>query len=612
MKRFLVFPLVAILVYMYAPLSSCQSFDQMIDYSNLPGLRTMANQPVNPQAGMEVGDVNVPSIIGEAQKEKQLPSEKPAPAMLPILFDTNKVDPNKYIIGPDDLLSLYLWGVLDQPYLLAVSPEGTVNIQTVGSVIVGDLTLAEAKEVIKGAVVKKYNGIDISVTLTRPRYFVVYVSGIVNSPGRVETHAIQRVSDVIERAGLNVLEKYEKLSAPTPTTISTTSANRPSATTLYTQRPMEIEPYLKRESSQRSIVIHRKNKDIQVDLLRFRKFGDLDVNPYVCAGDQIDVPPYIGNMYVSGEVNDPGGYEFKPGDRILDIIRFGGGITSLADTSKATLFRFDINGQKLINIDINLNDALFLHPENPKYILQESDRLSVWKKFNYKTIASVILNGEVEYPGTYPITPNQTRLSEIITLAGGFTEKANLDEANIIRSSSTTAQDLEYQRLRTMLVADMSTQEYDFFRSLSRSRPGEISIDFTKLYKGNDVADTTTDIILVNRDVITIPAMRDLVRVTGAVQQPGYIKWEQKADAGFYIGKAGGYNFNADTGKSRIIKAKTGQYFKLNKKVPLEAGDTIHVPEKKPIDTWAAVKDGAAVFANAATIIILARQLKNF
>ena len=201
------------------------------------------------------------------------------------------------------------------------------------------------------------------------------------------------------------------------------------------------------------------------------------------------------------------------------------------------------------------------------------------------------------------------QLTDIIALASGFTENASFDEASIIRRSSTTIQDLEYERLRRMVAADMTPQEYDLFKSLSRSRPGEISIDFVKLFKGKDLSN---DIFLVNRDVITIPAMRDLVRVTGAVQQPGYIKWEKNADTNFYIGKAGGFNFNADAGKARIIKAKTGQYFKLSKKILLEAGDTIHIPETKPFDTWGAVKDAAAVFANAATIIIMAKQLKNF
>ncbi|MDP2981959.1 MAG: SLBB domain-containing protein [Candidatus Latescibacter sp.] len=588
-KRFLVFLLVMMCVFINAPFSPCQSFDQMIDYSNLPGLRTMANQPVNPQAGMEVGDVNVPSIIPEEKKEQLLPGEQPAPEALPVFFDMNKIDPDKYIIGADDLLNLYLWGELDMQFRLTVSPEGTVNIRTVGSVEVADHTLAESKELIKKFVSKKYSGIDISVTLVRPRYFRLYVSGVVSRAGAVVSHPIQRVSDVVERAGLNIMEIQNVV--------------------LTRQQEQEYEPSLRRESSQRSIVVHRGDKDIPVDLQRFRKFGDLEANPYVSAGDRIEVPPYIGSTFIYGNVNNPGRYEFKPGDRVLDLVKFGSGITSVADTARATLVRFDGKGKDLINIDINLYDALYLNPDDPKYLIHESDRLSVWKKFDYKTIADVILGGEVRYPGVYPITENQTTLTDIITMAGGFTVNANLDEARIIRRSSTTAQDLEYQRLRTMAVADMTPQEYDFFKSLSRSRPGEISIDFVKLFTGNDLSN---DIFLVNRDVITIPANRDLVRVTGAVQQPGYIKWEQKSDVNFYIGKAGGYNFNADISKSRIIKAKTGQYFKLSKNIPLEAGDTIHVPETKPFATWNAVKDAATFLANAATIVILAKQLKNF
>ena len=249
---------------------------------------------------------------------------------------------------------------------------------------------------------------------------------------------------------------------------------------------------------------------------------------------------------------------------------------------------------------------MYQNPDDPKFLLQESDRLSVWRKFDYKTIASVTLGGEVRYPGVYPVTPNQTTLTDIIAMAGGFTENANLDEASILRRSTSTAQDLDYARLLRMSVADMTQEEYDLYKSLARSRQGEISIDFVRLFKENDLA---LDILLVNRDRITVPFNRDLVRVTGAVQQPGYIKWEPKADINFYLKKAGGFNFNADTGRAKIIKAKTGQYFKLNKKIVVEAGDIIHIPESEPLDVWASIKDGAAVFANMATIIILAMQL---
>jgi polysaccharide biosynthesis/export protein len=587
-KRFLFFPLVILSFLIIIPSSFSQSIDdQMLD---LPGLRTMANQPGNLQEGMEVGNVEVPSITEGEEKTKELPqAAQETPEALPVFFDKNKIDPDLYIIGADDLLNIYLWGELDQKYVLAVSPEGSINIPTVGSVVVSDHSLTEAKELIKKFISKKYSGIEISITLMRPRFFRVYVSGVVTRAGAVASHPIQRVSDVVERAGLNIME-FQNV-------------------TLTRQQEQQYEPTLRSESSQRSIVIHRGDKDIPVDLQKFRKFGDLEANPYVSAGDRIEVPPYIGNLYLYGNVYNPGRYEFKPGDRVLDLVKFGSGITSVADTSRATLVRFDSKGKEIVSIEINLYDALFNNPDDPRFLLQESDRLSVWKKYDFKTLANVTLTGEVKYPGVYPITPNQTTLSEIVVIAGGLTENANLEEATIIRNAASTAQDLEFARLRRMTAADMTQDEYDLFKSLSRSRTGEISIDFVKLFRDNDLSN---DIILVNRDRIIIPSNRDLVRVTGAVQQPGYIKWEKTANTDFYLKKAGGFNFNADIGKARIIKSKTGQYFKLSKKINVEPGDTIHVPETKPRDIWSTVKDSFGVLANAATIVILAKQLKNF
>ncbi|MHB9029195.1 MAG: SLBB domain-containing protein, partial [Candidatus Latescibacterota bacterium] len=86
---------------------------------------------------------------------------------------------------------------------------------------------------------------------------------------------------------------------------------------------------------------------------------------------------------------------------------------------------------------------------------------------------------------------------------------------------------------------------------------------------------------------------------------------ESGKDIDYYVAKAGGYNWNAFKSKTRVIKARTGQRFRPSKRVVIEGGDTLHVPEKKPIDFWGVAKDSALLFANVATIIILARQLSN-
>jgi protein involved in polysaccharide export with SLBB domain len=557
-----------------APFHAAGQLEEMMDLS---GLRTMANMPGTPQAGMEVGNVNVPSLTQQPQtEEKKLPEEEQTPAVQQIFFDTNKIDPDRYIVGVDDLLSLYLWDKLDKEYTLVVNPEGTVVIPTVGVAEVAGVSLTVAKERIRKEVFKKYKDIGLSVTLARPRFFRVFVSGIVNRPGAVESHSLQRVSDVIDRARL-----------------------------FFEDIQVQSENRLRRISSRRNIVVHRGETNINVDLLLFQKFGDLSANPYVSAGDIIEVPPALGNTYIFGTVNDQGRYEFKPGDRIFDLVKFGGGLTSTADTSLATLARFEEKGKKVQYIDVNLYDALFTNPDDPSFRLQEFDRLFVRKKFDFKTISNVSLNGEVKYPGSYAITPNETKLSDVIRMAGGFTDRVNLEEAEFYRIAGMS-RDMEYLRLSKMLKTDMTDEEYDYFRNVSRTRAGELSIDFVKLFRDNDL---NYDTVLQDGDRITIPAKRQFIHVMGAVQQPGYMKIEPGADYTFYVEKAGGYNWNAKSSKIRIIKAQTGQRFKASKKVPIEAGDTINIPEKKPADLWSFTKDMAFLFANVTTVIILAKQL---
>ena len=258
-------------------------------------------------------------------------------------------------------------------------------------------------------------------------------------------------------------------------------------------------------------------------------------------------------MFVYGEINDPGRYEFKKGDRISDLVAFGGGLTVMADTLNATLVRFETADEEAVSIDVDLYDALIENPDAQRYRLLESDRLFVRQKFNYKVIAQAILEGQVLYPGEYSITPGVTTLSEIVRRAGGFTEHANLEEARLIRNQSSMTQDLEYDRLSRMSRFEMTDEEYDYYRALSRSRRGEITTDFVSLFVDGN---TANDVSLQNRDRIFIPYSKEMIRVSGAVNNQGYINFDPQANVNDYIERAGGYKFDADRSKMRIIKAR--------------------------------------------------------
>lgn len=586
-------------LFIFLSVSPIAAQRSMEDYEFTPRIRSYLQRPVG-ETEKYIDDVAVPSVTDEVTRERReiLPEERllEIPEVSEILID-KKIDPELYIVGPGDLINVYLWGELDQEFPLRVSPEGYVIIPTVEPIMIADHSLAEAREMIKQKVSRKYKDIDVTVYLVEPRRFRVYISGVIENPGMFSAHSLLRASDLL--ADVVRIERRAELRMLSRSPFQSERGGLFERSDVLTRGE-------KKGSSKRSIVLCRGDKEINIDLLRFEKLGDLDANPYVSGGDHIKIPQYMGDLYVTGEVNDRGIFEYKPGDRIVDLVNFSGGLTAVADTSKATLWRFIPEGDDLVNITIDLYDAMYNNPDAPEYLLEESDRLYVQTKYNYKVLENITVDGQVIFPGEYPLIPHVTKLTDIIKMASGFTEFANLEEARIIRPVSSATRDIEYARLRRMLVADMTDEEYEFFKHRSRTVEGLIAINFVKLFRENDLS---YDIFLEDGDHIFIPLKRELVNVLGAVAEPGYVKVEAGQNLDYYINLTGGYNWNAKVGGIRVIKAQTGQRLRPEKKILIEGGDTIHIPEKKPVEYWQLFLEGTQLFANMATLIIIARSL---
>ena len=110
------------------------------------------------------------------------------------------VDPEKYYVGPSDVLSVNIWISPPLNFSLTVTPEGTLIIPTVGEVRVTDLTLREAKKRIIDEIKKKYLTGSPSVTLINPRPITVTVTGAIRYPGKYSLNATDRVDKAIAMA----------------------------------------------------------------------------------------------------------------------------------------------------------------------------------------------------------------------------------------------------------------------------------------------------------------------------------------------------------------------------------------------------------------------------
>jgi hypothetical protein len=80
----------------------------------------------------------------------------------------------------------------------------------------------------------------------------------------------------------------------------------------------------------------------------------------------------------------------------------------------------------------------------------------------------------------------KTKLTDLIAMAGGFTEFANLEESRLVRRMSSAAADMEYSRLRQMSRLEMTDEEYDYYRSRARMTAGKITVDFKELFNDHD------------------------------------------------------------------------------------------------------------------------------
>ena len=528
------------------------------------------------------------SQVVDSGKQTKIPGEEGYQAPLYQTVDEEAleraIDPDLYILGPGDVITVNIWGGLEQLYTLLVSPEGSIQIPTVGNVQVGGMVLSHAKTKIIEAAQKVYKSAEITVNLKKLRRFRIPVTGIVPLPGVYEASAAERVSKLLEKAGGLITNREE-------------SVKRPHKKEEIAQQPL---------SSRRNIILAHQNGDTtRVDFLMFARKNDLRYNPFIQEGDAIYVPPLseeIGTIDVYGSIRIPGVVEYSPGDVVKDIINICAGFTDDAKLDEVIIARCIGNSAEYRVFELDLSAQGY----DWQFPLEKDDRIFVRSISDYHLRHSVEITGEINYPGVYSIVEMQTRLTDVITRAGGFTPDASLADAYIMRTTEEEVYDPEYERLKLIPVADMSEMEYEYFKTKSREQAWVV-VDFQALYLSGD---STQDILLRDNDRIDIPLQAKTVSVSGQVANPGLLNWEPGKNYLFYIRRAGGLTYNARKSKIRVIKAATGTWIKPSKNTIINIGDTIFVPEKPERDYWEIYKDIILVATQMATIILLIRSFK--
>ena len=510
------------------------------------------------------------------------------------------VDSNAYIVGPGDVFA-GIWGIMFTPRTMAVSPEGTLVIPTVGVINVAGKSLAETKRMVIKRIKEKYPAGEVNVALITPRVFRVTVSGVVAVPGVYVVSAIDRVDRVVALANIARL--------PTQAGESTTSPLLQQKGPSYFNVWQEKKPL---QMSLRHIRVLRRNGDtVKADLIRYYATGDRRYNPTLLDGDVVIVPAERKeglSVSIWGAVRLEGEYEFCEGDSLSTALEIAQGALPDADLQHVEIARLvapdsvvtflvdyeAIQQKRAPDVPLLLNDRIYVRADPHKFRTQQ-----------------ITIRGEVQYPGAYPIQEGHTTLSEVIKRAGGFTTRASLVNAKVIRNQrciDPALRNPDYRRLLEMRLSSMTKEERDYFDYEAALNRQYVSVDFVRLFQKND---RDADVELEDGDEIIIPPEHQDVYVFGQVNQPGYVPFVAGNSVDDYIERCGGVSDAADPSGVQVIKAGTKEWVSA-KATAIEPGDRIWVP-KKPVREfgfyWAMVRDVFGVITSVATAVILYIQV---
>ncbi|MEM7181620.1 MAG: SLBB domain-containing protein [Spirochaetota bacterium] len=257
--------------------------------------------------------------------------------------------PQKYKIGPGDIVEVINLGFDKITPKYTVSPDGTITPYPREEILIAGKTRSQAEALLNRHLAKYFQNTTFGLRVLSYENNKAYLLGYVQNPGIVKLQGKTTLLEVLSKGGLPIGSKGK--TAP------------------------------------RRCSIIRQNKSILwVDIVELLYRGNLTLNYEITNGDVIYVPDRDESyVYIMGEVSKPGAYAIHNGISVLKAIGLAGGLTEHAQTESIQLVRERERKGGRVNIDLDkmIEDANY----EQNYVLKENDIVYVPRKgiavFNY-------------------------------------------------------------------------------------------------------------------------------------------------------------------------------------------------------------------------------------
>ena len=289
-----------------------------------------------------------------------------------------------------------------------------------------------------------------------------------------------------------------------------------------------------------------------------------------------------GNITVHGEVAKPDSYPYADNMTLEDLIIQAGGLREAASTVRVDVTRRIKNPRSTADNDtigqmfsFSLKDG-FIIDGQPGFVLQPYDEVYVRRSPGYQAQQNVGIEGEILFGGTYALTSREERLSDLVNKAGGATNYAYLRGAKLTRVANADEKKRMADVIR--LMRRQLGEEMMDSLGIDIENTFTIGIDLERALRNPK---SSSNIVLREGDVISIPKNTNTVTINGAVMVPNTVSYLEGKDIDYYLNQSGGYSDNAKKSKKFIVYMN-GQVTRVkgNGKKQIEPGCEIIVPSK--------------------------------
>lgn len=314
---------------------------------------------------------------------------------------------------------------------------------------------------------------------------------------------------------------------------------------------------------------------------------------------------------VRGSVNNGGTFQFREGFTLKDAIFRADGFTDNAAVYRVDVARRITDGERIRSnrtaetFRFDVDETLSFEDENGEFELMPFDQIYVRTKPDYQTQQTVRIEGEVQFPGVYVLDSRTMRLSDLVEMAGGLSDFAYPSGASLERRlTDDIDEQLEF------------LDEEERAEGLEQRTTTSVGI---RLAEALQRPQSSTDLILEQGDVISVPKELMTVRIEGEVLNPTSVRYDDSRSIRSYLDAAGGVTDNAKRGRAYIVyangevdRSKRFLFFRNNPSV--EPGATIVIPRKpdrREMSAQERISIAASLASTAATIALVIDRLGN-